>query len=70
MNMNNTLRLPLQTAPIDRSPSAAALSGSGVEASFDFGDIISSIGKAIGPAIGPALGQLAQTGIGALLDAI
>jgi len=67
--MNNTtgsLRLPLQTAPIDRSPSAAALSGSGVEASFDFGDILGTIAKAAGP----ALGQLAQTGIGALLDAI
>lgn len=38
--MNNTpgsLRLPMQVAPIDRTPSGAALSGSGVEASQDIG---------------------------------
>lgn len=31
--MSGSLRLPLQAAPIDRTSSAAALNGSGVEAS-------------------------------------
>jgi hypothetical protein len=69
MNMNNatgSLRLPLQTAPIDRSPSAAALSGSGVEASFDFGDILSGLAQ---QAV-PALVQAAPGIISGLLSAI
>lgn len=67
--MNNTtgsLRLPLQTAPIARSPSAATLSGSGVEASFDFGDILGGIAKVAGP----ALVQAAPGIISGLLSAI
>lgn len=54
------LHLPMQAAPIDRTPSAAALqSGAGVEAAFSFSDILSGAGKvasALAPAVGGLLG--------------
>lgn len=53
--MNGSLRLPMQAAPIDRSASAAALNGSGVEASQDWGAIL-----------GQAAQQLLPAAIGAL----
>lgn len=55
--MNNTpgsLRLPMQVAPIDRTPSGAALSGSGVEASQDIGQTL--LGLA-GPILTSLLGS-------------
>lgn len=54
--MNNTpgsLRLPMQVAPIDRTPSGAALSGSGVEASQDLASQILGIA---GPLLSSFLG--------------
>lgn len=65
-NATGSLRLPLQAAPIDRSPSAAALSGSGVEASFDFGGLLNSIVNTVGPTIAQAAPGL----ISGLLSAI
>jgi hypothetical protein len=48
--MNNDLntvttltRLPLQVAPVDRTPAGAALlAASGVDASFDWGSLVSA----------------------------
>lgn len=63
--MNNTagsLRLPLQAAPIDRSPSAAALSGSGAEASFSLSDITGVL-NTVGQVAGPVMGILGSLGI-------
>jgi hypothetical protein len=60
MNMNRTpgsLRLPLQAAPVDRTSSAAALSGSGVGASQDWGAIA---GQAVQQLLPVALGALSS----------
>jgi hypothetical protein len=51
------LRLPMQAAPVDRMPAAAALNGSGMEASGWFDDIVGGIG-AVSQAAGPILGAL------------
>ena len=53
--MNGSLRLPMQVAPIDRTPSGAALSGSGVEASQDWGAILGQAAQSLLPA---AIGAL------------
>ena len=46
-NVTNSLRLPLQVAPVDRTPAGAALlSVNGVGASFSWGDLGSLISKA------------------------
>jgi hypothetical protein len=47
--MSGSLRLPLQAAPIDRTSSAAALNGSGVEASQDWGQIATTAATTILP---------------------
>ena len=36
------MRLPLQSAPVNRTLGAAALSGDGVEASFDWSSLLST----------------------------
>lgn len=54
MNEFSQLRLPMQAAPVERRPAPAALSGSGMEASGWFDDVM----KVAGPALqtfGPAL---------------
>jgi hypothetical protein len=55
--------LPVQAAPVNRTPGSAALSGgSGIEASGWFDDIVSGIGtvadvvKTVAPVAGPVLG--------------
>jgi hypothetical protein len=47
--MSGSLRLPLQAAPIDRTSSAAAQNGSGVEASQDWGQIATTAATTILP---------------------
>jgi hypothetical protein len=49
--MSGSLRLPLQAAPIDRTSSAAALNGSGIEASWGWGDVWNVVKDVAGPAL-------------------
>lgn len=53
MEYEPTLRLPRQAAPIDRTPagSAAFSSEAGVDASFDWGGLLSSVVGAAAPAL-------------------
>lgn len=52
------LRLPMQTAPVDRSTSAGTLNATaGVDADGWFDDIVGVV-KHIAPAVGPVLGAL------------
>jgi hypothetical protein len=47
--MAGSLRLPLQATPIDRTSSPAALNGSGVEASQDWGQIATTAATTLIP---------------------
>jgi hypothetical protein len=59
MTSESTLRLPIQSAPIDRTPSGAAAFGSaaGVEAAGWFDDLVGTATK-YGPSIVSGLGSL------------
>lgn len=54
-----TLQIPLQSAPVDRTPAGAAAFGdaAGVEAAGWFDDIVDTV-KTYGPAIAGGLGSL------------
>jgi hypothetical protein len=65
-----SLRLPSQAAPIDRTPSPAALSAAGVDASGIFDDIVSGIGSVAGPLLGQAAQTAAQAAGPALASLI
>ncbi len=50
-------KLPIQSAPVVRTASGAAVSGqSGVDPSFDWGGLLGSIAKVGLPILGGALG--------------
>jgi len=44
------MRLPLQSAPVNRTLGAAALTGDGVEASFDWGSLAKTVANVVGQA--------------------
>ncbi len=57
-----SLRIPLQGAGVDRTPSRSAFGGDGVEAAGWFDDITSGLGQAIGLAkqVAPYAGTIAS----------
>jgi hypothetical protein len=57
MDYQPGLRLPLQAAPIDRTPTGAAAfsSEAGVNASFDWGGLLSSVAGAALPMLASAI---------------
>jgi hypothetical protein len=62
LTSGTSLRIPLQGAGVERSPSRAAFGGDGVEAAGWFDDLTSGIGSALGVAqqVAPYVGTLAS----------
>jgi len=54
MEQQSGLRIPLQAAPIDRSPAGAAAfsSEAGVDASIDWGNILGTVAQALPGVLG------------------
>jgi hypothetical protein len=60
MSPQSQMRLPIQSAPVNRLPGAVALSGGpGMEPSFNFfDDILGPVVKTVGPALPGIIGGL------------